>query len=109
MSEGKPGRGSDQFALRLPDGMRERIKRAADVNGRSMNAEIVATLEVKYPSPLTFTREEFLAHIQKLELDAGDDPKKQAKLEQLVVGFMDQLASAFELSDSEERAGLPKE
>lgn len=50
MADGKPGRGSDQFPLRLPDGMRDRIKAAADAAGRSMNAEIVATLEEKYPS-----------------------------------------------------------
>ncbi len=39
----------DQFNLRLPDGMRDRIRAAADRNGRSMNAEIVATLEAAYP------------------------------------------------------------
>lgn len=41
----------DKFVLRLPDGMRERIKAAADRNNRSMNAEIVATLEGVYPAP----------------------------------------------------------
>ncbi|MGV2104384.1 Arc family DNA-binding protein [Rhizobium sp. 21-4511-3d] len=41
----QPGRGSDQFPLRLPDGMRDRIKESAERNGRSMNAEIVAMLE----------------------------------------------------------------
>lgn len=45
----KIGRESDKFMLRLPDGMRDRIKAAAEVNGRSMNAEIVATLHEKYP------------------------------------------------------------
>lgn len=40
---------SDKFMLRLPDGMRDRIKAAADASNRSMNAEIVATLEEKYP------------------------------------------------------------
>lgn len=43
------GRESDKFMLRLPDGMRDRIKVAAESNNRSMNAEIVATLEEKYP------------------------------------------------------------
>lgn len=43
---------TDKFMLRLPDGMRDRIKAAADANNRSMNAEIVATLEDKYPSGL---------------------------------------------------------
>lgn len=41
---------SDQFQLRLPEGMRDRIKAAADRHGRSMNAEIVSTLEDKYPA-----------------------------------------------------------
>ena len=44
MTDQKPGRGSDQFPLRLPDGMREEIKRRADINGRSMNSEIVQRL-----------------------------------------------------------------
>lgn len=39
----------DQYMLRLPDGMRDRIKAVALKNNRSMNAEIVATLEKEYP------------------------------------------------------------
>ncbi len=48
---GRPSRSSDQFIVRLPDGLRDRIKTAADANNRSMNAEIVATLEAEYPPP----------------------------------------------------------
>lgn len=40
-----PSRGSDQFNLRFPDGMRDEIRRAAEASGRSMNAEIIARLE----------------------------------------------------------------
>lgn len=40
-----PSRGSDQFNLRLPDGMRDALKQAADAAGRSTNAEIVARLQ----------------------------------------------------------------
>lgn len=40
-----PSKQLDQFVLRLPQGMRDRIKILADSNGRSMNAEIVARLE----------------------------------------------------------------
>ncbi|MCG7508531.1 Arc family DNA-binding protein [Mesorhizobium retamae] len=47
----RPGRGSDQFPLRLPDGLRDRIKTAAENSGRSMNAEIVRVLEEKFPEP----------------------------------------------------------
>lgn len=50
MTELRPGAGSDQFNVRFPPGMRDRIKVAADINGRSMNAEIIATLEERYPA-----------------------------------------------------------
>lgn len=36
---------SDKIALRLPDGMRDRIAAVAERNNRSTNAEIVARLE----------------------------------------------------------------
>lgn len=35
----------DQYMLRFPDGMRDRIKQSAEVTGRSMNAEIVQRLK----------------------------------------------------------------
>jgi hypothetical protein len=35
----------DQYMLRLPDGLRERIKRHATINGRSLNTEIVDAIE----------------------------------------------------------------
>lgn len=44
-----PSQSQDKFIIRLPEGMRDRIKFAADANNRSMNAEIVATLEAAYP------------------------------------------------------------
>ena len=40
-----PGRGSDQFVLRMPDGMRDKIALAAKARGRSMNSELVDRLE----------------------------------------------------------------
>lgn len=40
-----PSLSQDKFIIRLPDGMRERIKAAADANGRTMTAEIVWRLE----------------------------------------------------------------
>lgn len=44
-----PSEQQERFIVRLPDGMRDRIKAAAERNNRSMNAEIVATLELMYP------------------------------------------------------------
>jgi len=45
MTTKPPSRTADQFVLRLPDGMRDRIAELAKQNGRSMNAEIVQRLE----------------------------------------------------------------
>lgn len=45
----KAGRGADQFVLRLPDGMRNQIKRAAEDSGRSMNSEILDVLREAFP------------------------------------------------------------
>lgn len=43
-----PSRTADQFVVRFPDGMRDRLKEAAHVNGRSMNAEIIARLDASF-------------------------------------------------------------
>ncbi|WP_375597562.1 Arc family DNA-binding protein [Devosia sp. Naph2] len=37
---------ADRFIVRLPEGMRERLKDEAAKNGRSMNSEIVSRLEM---------------------------------------------------------------
>lgn len=39
------GRDSDKFMLRLPEGMRERLKDLAKENNRSLNAQIVHMLQ----------------------------------------------------------------
>ena len=45
MAKPVPSRGSDQFMVRFPEGMRRRIKEIADDHGRSMNSEIIRMLE----------------------------------------------------------------
>lgn len=45
MSSTSPSKTLDQFVVRFPDGMRDRIREAADASGRSMNAEIITRLE----------------------------------------------------------------
>ncbi|MEM9700244.1 MAG: Arc family DNA-binding protein [Pseudomonadota bacterium] len=46
-----PSQKQDKFVLRLPDGMRDRIKVHAEANGRSMNAEIIHRLEASFEIP----------------------------------------------------------
>ncbi|NKK71416.1 Arc family DNA-binding protein [Rhizobium leguminosarum bv. viciae] len=45
MADKKTIQPQDKYVLRLPDGLRARIKAAADASGRSMNSEIVRLLE----------------------------------------------------------------
>lgn len=50
MSEDANRAWKDQYMLRFPDGMRERLKAEAARNGRSLNAEIIHRLEGSFPS-----------------------------------------------------------
>jgi len=45
-SKTRPGRGSDQFIVRFPHGMRDYIAKLAESSGRSMNAEIIFALAI---------------------------------------------------------------
>lgn len=46
MAQDTPSRKLDQYIVRFPDGMRDQLKEAAKENNRSLNAEIIARLEL---------------------------------------------------------------
>ena len=46
-----PSELAERFQVRMPAGLRDRIAEAAKQNGRSMNAEILAVLEQRFPAP----------------------------------------------------------
>lgn len=48
----KAGRGDDQYMVRFPPGLRDRIKAYAEDHGRSINSEIIRVLEREFPEPL---------------------------------------------------------
>lgn len=73
-----PSRGSDQFVVRFPDGLRERVKQAADLSGRSMNAEIIAVLEEKFPAPVDDLRA--LSIHELLRRYETADPEEKARI-----------------------------
>lgn len=52
----KHGRGAEQVSLRLPDGLRDRVRAYAEQHGRSMNAEIVRILEREFPEPVSLDK-----------------------------------------------------
>lgn len=81
-----PSHKLDQYMLRMPDGMRDRIKAAAEKNKRSMNAEIIATLEEHYPEPkLDFTIGEVLTGLRRLavEQNKGDNAALKETLDRI--------------------------
>lgn len=75
----------DQFQLRLPPGMRDRIKAKADRAGMSMNEAVVWCLEEYFPAPATLEdRIESLAA-------AVADLKKGNPLEEQIDGIVDMI------------------
>ncbi|WP_276315870.1 Arc family DNA-binding protein [Paracoccus sp. pheM1] len=73
-----PSELADRFQVRMPPGMRDRIKAAAEANNRSMNAEIVATLEKEYPEPKPEAPEfdriyALMSHIHAAETEEEQD------------------------------------
>jgi hypothetical protein len=76
-----PSQNLDKIVIRVPDGLRDRIARAAKDNGRSVNAELVRLLESHYPAPpslkeiedeldlLAFTIKNSSGRYEKFEMD----------------------------------------
>ncbi len=63
-----PSELAERFQIRLPPGLRDRIKATAEANGRSMNTEIVSTLAEAYPDPQQFMEElKFLDEIDEIQ------------------------------------------
>lgn len=78
-----PSDQQDKFMLRMPRGMRDRIKRAAENNHRSMNAEIISRLEVTMADAVSAARD-------VMDEDLGDFTPQdlaatQADMESLVL------------------------
>jgi len=84
-----PSDKQDKYVLRFPDGMRDRIKAAAAENNRSMNAEIVATLEENYPSIPSL--EELMKIVEDLsgQLDKMEQGPEWAEATDAVIELID--------------------
>ncbi|MGZ2477956.1 Arc family DNA-binding protein [Sinorhizobium medicae] len=65
----------DQFQLRLPPGMRDRIKAKAERAGMSMNEAIVWCLEKEFPAQVTLEERLYdLANLVSMLKDSKDTP-----------------------------------
>lgn len=83
MSESEHRSLSEKFMPHMPDGMRDRIKHAAETNGRSMNAEILSVLHERYPEPLPGEDPEERLEALATRITEDPDPdQRRAKLDQ---------------------------
>ena len=80
MVQDSPSRHQDQFVLRMPDGMRERIMESAKANNRSMNSEIVAILEKAFLPSLSARLRELLDQVNGARNPSVLTPSKVAEL-----------------------------
>lgn len=65
----------DQFQLRLPPGMRDRIKERSEQAGMSMNEAIVWCLEKTFPAKVTLEEKLYeLANLVSMLKDSKDTP-----------------------------------
>ena len=92
MSDSQNRTYSDKFMLRLPDGLRDRMRIEAEHNNRSMNAEIVLRLE----RSLSGSGSGFQVHI---DLTNPDVEKLKRQLDLLIATFR-------EISDVSDRLAM---
>lgn len=73
----------DQYQLRFPPGLRDRIKAYADKYGRSMNTEIIRVLEREYPEPWPINSRilDLLAMMDSLKAATADEAVDRLSLE----------------------------
>jgi hypothetical protein len=71
----KTGPGSDQFQLRLPDGMRKQLAEVAEREGRSMNVVIVTALQMYFEHERQSAALRAQLHAAGPEIGASTDAK----------------------------------
>lgn len=79
---------ADKFMLRMPDGMRDRLKREAADNNRSLNAEIVARLEKSFEANDLLLRADHVITSQERYMKALEDMNELQKATAKVLGAL---------------------
>lgn len=100
MAQDSPSRHLAQFQLRLPEGMRDKLKDAAKKQNRTVNAEIVKRLEFTFEAEvvahelggydvgLSIGTPEWAAAIQKRDGNDGGRQMSDADLDYIVEGLV---------------------
>lgn len=103
MREQYPSETQDRVMVRLPDGMREKLKEAAKAGKRTMNAEIVARLEFAFAVDVAVQESgwdvthgmgspEWITAMLKRQGSGSDQPERKS-LEQRVQELEERMAA----------------
>jgi hypothetical protein len=99
----------DKFIVRLPTGLRDRIRMVAETKHRSMNAEVVALLEENYPAPVPEQVNEpaarillwLAARIRRRDPKPGSTRERQAALYESIASDVITRMSAIDRFDQD--------
>jgi len=98
-----PSDEADKFVVRLPDGMRDRLKASAKSNNRTLNAEIVSRLQASFDGPSVVSKHTRTAATpDDMELLYAIT-KAHMELQQSTMALGDAREEAFRLSSVLER------
>ena len=98
MREPYPSETQDRFMVRLPDGMRDEIKTAAQATKRTMNGEIIARLDASLQAD---KRSEVRS---ETGLGAIPEPNLEARVRSLEIAVMAILANVSDIADKLDNA-----
>lgn len=83
----------DQYQLRMPPGLRDRIKAAAEANNRSMNAEIIDRLEKTFEKKSSTPPTDVTQNLEEI----GETMRQQAALIERLTDKLNDVNLAFEI------------
>lgn len=83
------------FGLRIPPDLKDRIQAAASAANRSMNAEIIATLEDVYPEPSDIAKLTSKIKTLTYRLETAADAQERSKVKAALKATFQEAALAF--------------
>lgn len=100
MREPYPSETQDRFMVRLPDGMRDKIKAAAQAAKRNMNGEIIARLEASFQADDQPVSGRTVRSGASLAVTGAlPEPDLEARLRSLEITVMAMIANLSEIAD----------
>jgi hypothetical protein len=77
-----PSELAERFQIRMPDGLRDRIRAAAENNARSMNSEIVARLEASFTVDMESpeARDEMSRRLHALMDEVTEEMREESRI-----------------------------